>query len=248
MWDEHRGTVIAAIVIVLLQAILITTLFLQRTRMRRAELEAFAMSGRLMTAHEDERRRLARELHDDVTQRLARLAIDAARLPSQGVAPAAPSMHSRLAQLGEDVHALSYRLHPSIVEDLGLAEALKAECEQMARDDSIRLEVDICDLGNAVPKDLALCLFRVAQEALHNVARHAHATKVTVTIRQHDDGIVLSVRDDGVGFDVGSPGAKFSLGHAGMRERVRLLGGNIRIESAPSRGTSVVAWLPMVNA
>ncbi len=248
MWEEHRSTVIAAIVIVLLQAVLITTLFLQRARMRRAELEAFAMSGRLMTAHEDERRRLARELHDDVTQRLARLAIDAARLPSQGVAPAAPSMHSRLAQLGEDVHALSYRLHPSIVEDLGLVEALKAECEQMARDDSIRLEVDICDLGNAVPKDLALCLFRVAQEALRNVARHAHATKVTVTLRQHDDGIVLSVRDDGVGFDVGSPGAKFSLGHAGMRERVRLLGGNVRIESAPSRGTSVVAWLPMVNA
>lgn len=247
MWEEHRSTAIAAIVIVLLQAVLITTLFLQRARMRRAELEAFAMSGRLMTAHEDERRRLARELHDDVTQRLARLAIDAARLPSQGVAPAA-SMHSRLAQLGEDVHALSYRLHPSIVEDLGLAEALKAECEQMARDDSIRLEVDICDLDNAAPKDLALCLFRVAQEALHNVARHAHATKVTVTLRQHDDGIVLSVSDDGVGFDVGSPGAKFSLGHAGMRERVRLLGGNVRIESAPSRGTSVVAWLPMVNA
>ena len=244
VWQQHRGTVTAAIVIVLLETVLITVLVLQRVRMRRAKLEALAMSGRLMTAHEDERRRLARELHDDVTQRLARLAIDAARLPSPSTGPATPSIHTRLAQLGEDVHALSYRLHPSIVEDLGLAEALKAECEQMARDDTIRLEMDICDIGNTLPKDFALCLFRVAQEALHNVARHARATRVTVTLRQRDDGIALSVGDDGVGFDPDSPRAKFSLGHAGMRERVRLLAGYVRIQSAPSRGTSVVAWLP----
>jgi len=236
--------VTAAIVIVLLETVLITVLVLQRVRMRRAKLEALAMSGRLMTAHEDERRRLARELHDDVTQRLARLAIDAARLPSPSTGPATPSIHTRLAQLGEDVHALSYRLHPSIVEDLGLSEALKAECEQMTRDDTLQLEMDICDMGNALSKDLALCLFRVAQESLRNVARHARATLVRITLRQRDDGIVLSVADDGVGFDLGSPRAKFSLGLAGIRERVRLVGGSVRIESAPSCGTSVVAWVP----
>jgi signal transduction histidine kinase len=115
-----------ATAIVLLQAVLIAALLLQRAGRRSAEREALGLSGRLLTAHEDERKRLARELHDDLTQRLARLAIDAGKL-ERGVAVSAAEMHKDLVRLSEDVHALSYRLHPSVLDDLGLVEALRAE-------------------------------------------------------------------------------------------------------------------------
>ncbi len=136
MWEEHKRIVLAALGLVVVQTGLILALLAQRSRRRRAEGESSALSGRLLTVHEDERRRLARELHDDVTQRLARLAIDAARMEStQGVLPSSsrPSVHADLVRLSDDVHALSYRLHPSILDDLGLEEALKAEGEHVAR-------------------------------------------------------------------------------------------------------------------
>ncbi len=245
LWVEHRFALFCGVVVVLLQAAFIAGLFLQRERLRRAERETLAMSGRLMTAHEDERRHLARELHDDITQRLARLSIDAAQLEMRLPQSDGPSVHSRLVRLGEDVHALSYRLHPSIVEDLGLPEALKAECDQLSRHEAIRVAVDIAEIAVPLPKDMALCLFRVAQEALGNVVRHARATLATVSLRRREDGIVLSVTDDGVGFDPEGSHAHFSLGHAGMRERVRLLHGSVRIDSAPGGGTSIIAWLPL---
>src|SRR5207342_2593920 len=112
IWEEHRQVVVAGLVILVMQSALIMALVAQRTRRRRAEGESSALSGRLLTVHEDERRRLARELHDDVTQRLARLAIDAARLESaQTVPPSShrPTVHADLVRLSDDVHALSYR-------------------------------------------------------------------------------------------------------------------------------------------
>ena len=127
-----------------MQAALIATLLLQHARRRRAEADAVDLSGRLLTAHEDERRHLARELHDDLTQRLARLAIDAGRLEQGdgGDRGVVTTMRSDLVQLSEDVHALSYRLHPSVLDDLGLAEALRAECDRVARRGALRVEVD----------------------------------------------------------------------------------------------------------
>ena len=128
----------------------------QRIRRRRAEEEAQTLSGRLITAHEDERRWLARELHDDITQRLAGLAIDAAKLPGGDLSPsdidARRSIRERLVQLSEDVHDLSYRLHPSVLDDLGLVEALKAECERVARSESVRVDVEADKLPPSLPK------------------------------------------------------------------------------------------------
>ena len=127
LWEEHRILILASAAIVLFQAVLISALVFQRARRRRAEREALGMSGRLLTAHEDERRRLARELHDDLTQRLARLAIDAGKLErNMGADGTAAEMRKDLVRLSEDVHALSYRLHPSVLDDLGLVEALSA--------------------------------------------------------------------------------------------------------------------------
>jgi signal transduction histidine kinase len=249
LWAEHKSAVLTGIVVLLLQAALIAALLAQLAHRRRAERESFALSWRLLTAHEDERRRLARELHDDVTQRLARLAIDAARiegstksLPHDG---SSPSVHGELVRLSEDVHALSYRLHPSILDDLGLAEALKAECEHISRHEPVRVEVEVHQVPDALPDDVALCIFRVAQEALRNVARHAKASVATVTLAQNDGGLLLAVSDNGIGFDIDAPRSRPSLGCASMGERVRLLGGRLGIKSEAGQGTTIFAWVPL---
>ena len=204
------------------------------------------LAGRLITAHEDERRRLARELHDDLTQRLARLAIDAGRMESAADAPdGVRALREDLVRLSEDVHALSYRLHPSVLDDLGLVEALKAECDRVARRGDLRVEIEAGGVPAALPAEASLCLFRVAQEALSNTMRHAGASAVTVLLSSRSTGgLQIAVSDNGSGFDLERPRDRASLGLASMRERVRLLQGELDIESTPGRGTTVVAWVP----
>jgi signal transduction histidine kinase len=146
------------------------------------------------------------------------------------------------------VHALSYRLHPAILEDLGLAEAVKAECERFSRHQSVPAEVRIENLPADIPPEPALCLFRVMQEALRNVSRHARAHRVEVSLRSQDQGLQLAVMDDGAGFDPAAARNRPSLGLASMRERVSLVGGELDIESAPGQGTTVVVWVPTNNA
>ena len=217
-----------------------------RLEKRRVAQETFAR--RLLTAQETERARLARELHDDITQRLARLAIDVGRceLGTSGISPAetARDVREGLVQLSEDVHALSYRLHPAILEDLGLAAALRAESEHFTRHESIAVDVKLREIPEVIPHEPALCLFRVAQEALRNVARHAHARAVGLSLRGLDGGLQLAVQDDGVGFDPAIDRDRPSLGLASMRERVRSLDGELDIESAPGQGTTIMAWVP----
>ena len=251
MWEEHRGVILAGSGVLAIQTALIIALLAQHNRRRQAEGESITLSGRLLTVHEDERRRLARELHDDVTQRLARLAIDAARV--EGVLAAAlpaqrSSVHDDLVRLSDDVHALSYRLHPSILDDLGLEEALKAECEHVSGQADVRIEIDVQPLPDKLPQDISLCVFRVAQEALRNVVRHAHASVAAVTLAPTDRGLMLTVKDNGRGFDTGAVRARPSLGHAGMEERIRLIGGRLSITSKSGLGTTVSAWVPLSAA
>jgi signal transduction histidine kinase len=250
-WDQHRALIVTAISILVLQTALLIGLVWQRTRRRRAEGEALTLSGRLITAHEDERRWLARELHDDITQRLAGLAIDAAQLPGSGSSPTAKdprgSIRGGLIQLSEDVHNLSYRLHPSVLDDLGLVQALKAECERVARVESLQVDVEADRLPQTVPKDVALGIYRVAQEALRNVVRHAKASTVQLSLALSDGGLLLTVTDNGSGFDPDVPAHRQSVGHASMRERMRSLGGKLDIQSTPGLGTTVVAWVPIPN-
>jgi len=219
------------------------------TQQKQAEQTAREFSGRLLHAQEAERARLARELHDDITQRLALLAIEAGRVERAGAGGAIGDtmrgVREGLVRLSEDVHALSYRLHSSLLEDLGLAEALKVECEQFARQESIPCNVKLQNLPEAVPRDAALGLFRVTQEALRNVARHAQAQTVGVTLRSLDAGLQLAVHDDGIGFDAAHKPNRTSLGLSSMSERMRLLDGELDIESLPGHGTTVVAWVPL---
>jgi signal transduction histidine kinase len=231
------------------QPIRIRGLSIDITERRRAEEEARELSGRLISAQEDERARLARALHDDITQRLALLAIEAGRsergLADTTAKQAMRSMRGDLAQISEDVHALSYALHPAILEDLGLIEALKAECDRFSALERISVLFRQEQNLDEPPRPVALCLYRIAQELLRNVACHASASAIEVDLRAVDPGLQLSLRDDGVGFDPTRRQARPSLGHASMRQRLSLLGGELRIDSAPGRGTTILAWVPL---
>ena len=218
------------------------------TEQKRAEASLKDLSRRLIRAQEEERALLARELHDDLSQRLAVLAIDAGR--AELASPAGPHAESLravregLGRLSEAVHALAYQLHPSVLEELGLAEALRTECERRARQARVGISVSVDAPPDTVGREAALCLFRVAQEALTNVIRHAEARTASVELRRMDGGLLLAVRDDGAGFDPAAPRTGRSLGLASMRERVQLASGTLDVESSPGHGTLVVAWVP----
>jgi signal transduction histidine kinase len=219
------------------------------TEQKRVESELRDLSHRLIRAQEDERALLARELHDDVTQRLAVLAIELGRAelaaPDGANAALMQTVREGLTRLSEDVHALAYQLHPSILQELGLAEALRTECERRIRQGRINLTLDLDPLPVLVGKDAAICLFRVAQEALNNVVHHANARVASVTLRNMDGGLLLAVRDDGDGFDQSLAAERMHLGLASMRERISLVNGTLDIESVPGEGSTVIAWVPV---
>jgi signal transduction histidine kinase len=248
LWEAYRGWVILGAAVLALEAALIGGLLLQRSRRRRAEEKVRWLNRRLLTAHEDERKAIARELHDDLSQRLARLALDASRLEFAAAVPidgARPSpMREELSRLSEDVHALAYQLHPTTLDDLGLEDALKAECERFARLESIAVALEPGEELGDVSKETALCLFRVAQESLRNVARHARARSVTVACEPSGHGVRMMLRDDGVGFEPDRDRPGPSLGLASMRERLELIGGKLDVHSAPGTGTTITAWAP----
>jgi signal transduction histidine kinase len=208
------------------------------------------LSAQLINAQENERARLAAALHDDVSQRLALLAIEAA-LKERGLGDAAAgrealrAMRDDLTRISEDVHSLSYALHPAVLQDLGLAEALKAECDRFSRLEGIPVRFKADGAPDHLPPEVALGLFRVAQEALRNIARHARAKSAIVSVQYEEDALRLSVQDDGVGFDPAQPVRAPSLGHASMRQRMRLLHGELEIDSAPGHGTMILAWAPL---
>ena len=220
---------------------------------REAEEAARDLAGRVINAQEQERARLARDLHDDVTQRLARLAIDAGRIERAHSLDAQTEhlitgLREGLSQLSEDVHAISYELHPSAVIDLGLVEALRAECEQVSARAPIVAKMTVRNLPAAIPSDMAIGFFRIAQEALRNAVRHGRASRANVFLWGVDDGLQLVVEDDGVGFNPNERKKRPSLGLASMRERTRLLGGTLFIESKPHYGVTIVVWVPLTES
>jgi signal transduction histidine kinase len=247
VWEQYKQPLIGIIFVILAQGGLIAWLLYEHGERQRSETEARDLSGHLITAQEEERSRLARELHDDVTQRLAALAMDAGRQVASRSATngaAMGKMKDGLVRLSEDVHALSYRLHPSILADLGLQAALRSECEQLSESSAIVVDLDADDIPEQVPQGARLCLFRIAQECLRNAARHASASRVEVRVWQSGKALQLTVRDDGIGFDHRKRREKPSLGLASMRQRVSLLGGDIKIASKPFKGTKIWVSVP----
>jgi PAS domain S-box-containing protein len=226
-----------------------TRLGRQVARRRQVEEARTELLRRLVHAQEEEHRRIARELHDDLTQRLAVLAIDAGTLEHLPGCPPdvqdrAGAMREELASLSESVHSLSRQLHPSILYDLGLVDALRSECLSLGRRDGIKVKYCTHDVPTDLAREVALCFYRVAQEALRNVARHAHCPLASVRLFANDRELVLRVRDWGVGFEVAARG-RTGLGLESMRELVRLIQARLTIRSRRGEGTKVTVRAPL---
>jgi PAS domain S-box-containing protein len=219
------------------------------TEHKQAEETLRVLSGRLISGQEMERRRIARELHDDVSQNLALVAVELERLGRERLSPAALSgrvaqILVRLKEASSGVHALSHQLHPAKLEHLGLAAALRGLCRDLWQHGLVVGFTDR-DVRRGLPQEVALGLYRIAQEALHNVVKHSGATRAEVELIGEPGALVLRVADGGKGFDPGTPGEKQGLGLISMRERVRLLGGTMTLRSAPGLGTSLEARVPL---
>ncbi|MGB7750461.1 MAG: PAS domain S-box protein [Candidatus Acidiferrales bacterium] len=209
------------------------------------------LTGRLITAQEEERTRIARELHDDFSQRLAMQSIGLEQLcgkfpPSEVEGRATvQQLLTRIQEISFDLHSLSHQLHSSRLEHVGLGSALRGLCEEIS--EKYRIEVEFAENLHAskIPKDTALCLFRITQEALGNMVKHSGAKRAQVELSATSDEILLRIVDAGVGFDVGLRDSTVGIGLVGMRERLRLVGGKLSIQSAPMRGTEILAEVPL---
>jgi signal transduction histidine kinase len=230
--------------------------FLQASQdeLRQSREELRALAGQLLTAQEEDRRRISRDLHDDVNQRLAMLAMDLRQVekrPSSDpeiLRSTLRAVSERLTSISDDVRQMAYRFHPSILDDLGLVKAIR----RLVDDFSARTGIDVAyvhkDPVTPLLADLAICVYRVVQESLSNVSRHARASNVEVELICEEDVVGLTVRDNGRGFDTGTLSESGSrLGLLSMKERVRLAKGHLEIDSTPSQGTQVCVEIPIRN-
>jgi len=219
--------------------------------LRQSREELRRLTASLFTTQEEERKRLARELHDDVNQRMAMLANEVNLLERD--LPGSPdlvrdqlrSLRERVEQLSDDLRRAAHQLHPSSLEHFGLVAALESYCPDFSKLYPIRLKFTHRGVPPAIPFDVSLCLYRVAQECLHNIAKHSGAKEATLTLRGDKKGLVLSVIDRGEGFDPDLVADQKGLGIVGIRERVRLVGGSVSIHSRAGHGTEVDVRVPL---
>jgi len=218
-----------------------------------AEDALSTLGGRLIEAQEEERRRIAREIHDDYNQRLAVAAIELEELAEtighlngDGTARLR-ELSNYVSELGADLHALSHRLHSSTLENLGIVAGIEAFCEEFADQQEIQIKFDHENVPSRVSEDAALCLFRIAQEGLRNVKKHSGANEAYVRLEGVDENLHLSISDRGKGFDPNARSRKSGIGIRSMQERLRSLGGHLEIHSRPMEGTRIDAWLRVAS-
>jgi PAS domain S-box-containing protein len=209
------------------------------------------LASRLLTAQESERRRIARELHDDLNQSLALLAVKLDLLSQKPPDPAAEfaerihELSAQVKQLSSSVHELSHQLHPAKLEQLGLLAAVRGLCAELTQSHGLQIEFTHHKVPAAIPADTALCLYRTAQEALRNVVKHSGAQHTAVELEGRTETIFLRITDDGAGFIPSLVGDKGGLGLVSMRERLRLVQGEITIDSRPGHGTWIEVCIPL---
>jgi PAS domain S-box-containing protein len=220
------------------------------TEGRRARELNRALAGRLIVSQEEERQRIARELHDDLNQKIAVLNIDVDRLSHQLETSEHRSrlrrISAQVAEIAEHLHDLSYELHPARLQTLGLLESLRVMCSEFSHQRNIDVTFVAADteLPLVIDPAVSLCVYRITQEALHNVARHSRATKASVELSYEGNEVGLQIADAGVGFEPHSS-RHTGLGVVSMRERVGVLNGKLVIHTAPGRGTRIVARIPL---
>jgi PAS domain S-box-containing protein len=217
---------------------------------KRAEETLRELGGRLINAQEEERSRVARELHDDVNQRMAVLSIHLAQfqqdLPmSFDLSQRFQNLQEQVQEISRDIRGLSYRLHPSKLDCLGLGAAVKSLCAELKESGKLQIEFQQARVPANLPQDITLCVFRIAQEALRNCVKHSGARVVEVLLEKTNNDIHLLVSDNGCGFDPESELTRKGLGFISMRERLRLIGGSLHIHTRPLRGTRVEVSVPL---
>jgi PAS domain S-box-containing protein len=216
------------------------------TERKRAEEALSGMTRKLLQAQEQERARIARELHDDINQRLALMAVELEQLQSDpsDVPIRAQQLRKELAQISDDVQTLSHELHSSKLDYLGVVAGMKSWCKEFAGRQNINIDFK-SDVSSILPSEIGLSLFRVLQEALHNAVKYSGVRRFDVQLRENPREIHLAITDSGRGFDVEAAMQGTGLGLTSMRERVRLVNGTILIESKPTHGTSIHVRVPL---
>jgi signal transduction histidine kinase len=250
VWERTKRIWASGLLIILALSLLATYLQYSRSELKKSRDTQVQLSGHLIKVQEKERSRLASELHDDFSQRLAVLA-----LGLQNTAETVPDSPDTLKQtldefsqsvceLGADLHSLSHRLHSSTLETLGLITGLKALCGEFGAKQGIEVDFTTEDIPRSVRPDVALCLFRIAQEGLQNLKKHSGTKRAQLSVRHMGDRLFLSLCDQGRGFDANKL-EKPGLGILSMQGRARLLGGQFEIHSKPGKGTQIEAWVPL---
>jgi PAS domain S-box-containing protein len=227
--------------------------FVDLTDHKNAEQELAKVGGRLIDAQEKERTRIARDLHDDICQRLALLAIELETLGETpgdtrtGVRKQISKLKKRVSGILSDVEAISHELHSSKLELLGLTTAVRSLCKKVAEDHKVKIDFVQTDIPTQLPRDISICLFRITQEALRNCIKHSEADRFHVKLSRDSGEIHLSISDAGVGFDPDTAMARGGLGLISMRERITLVNGAIAVRSKPQAGTEIYCTVPLEN-
>ena len=225
-----------------------------REAVEQNEEQLHTLTGRILTAQEEERRRIAQDLHDDVNQRLALLMLDMQGIDRR-LDPSAADLQQSvrsvlkgLEELSDDVRYMAYRFHPSILDDLGLKAALQRLLDDFSNRTGVKTLFVHQPFDHSLEKTAATALYRVVQECLSNISRHAKATRVEVEVTAEEEGMVVMVRDDGRGFDQGAlQRTAGGLGLLNMRERLLAVQGSCEVESAPGKGTTVSMYVPLAR-
>ena len=251
LWERTKWIWISGLIVILCLSTLAAYLQFSRKQLKQARDAQLQLSGLLINAQETERSRLASELHDDFSQRLALLALglenasEALSDPSQATKRQLHELFNSASELGADLHTVSHRLHPSALKSLGLVLGLKALCQESSSRQGVKIVFSSEDIPRAVPPNVALCLFRIVQEGLQNLRKYSGASQGQVNLRKEGDRLILSVSDKGRGFDAKEMRNSVGLGIRSMGERARLVGGQFEIHSEPGEGTRIDVSVPL---
>ena len=244
--------VAAALAAGILTAAIVVSIVVQQRRYLTATR---SFSGKLLAAQEEERARIARELHDDVIQRVALLGQSLDELAAfshdgdRQFERRVRGLRAELVDFADEIRALAHRMHPPVLDHLGLPAALSTLAGEMWTASRLRVGLDLDRSPVDVPPAIAAGLYRIAQESLRNVVKHAGASSAIVRLARSDGGVQLVIEDNGVGFDTGAPpgaaGNGGGIGLTSITERARQFGGRVAVQSRPGAGTRVVAWIPL---
>ena len=253
IWSQYGRYISSGVAALLVQSAIIVSLLLNRSKRIAAEKEAQSLAGRILSAGEEERRYLARELHDDVSQRLAAVSIETGTLENKmsefsEIKEPLGKLKKNLIGICDDLHRMSRHMHPSVLDDFGLSEALRSECGELSQRWGIPIELHCSKRFPEIPKSVALCLYRVAQESLWNAIRHSGGSKITIELKSDAEFVYMDISDDGKGFEPSTVQKTRRLGLASMSERIRLVSGTIRTLSAPGQGVTISVVAPIPEA